>query len=65
MASLSETRTVPGISDIAVVADIVCRELGIPSGETTRRRAVEERILRAYGAGRRHPLNLVTAGLDF
>lgn len=63
MTNLSEVGIVQRPVDIAVVADVVCRELGIATSEIKRRRAVEDRILRAYGAGCRQPLNLVTAGL--
>lgn len=41
--------------------DAVCGELGIPRGPG--REAVARRVLAAYQTGRRHPLNLVDAGL--
>ena len=47
----------------AGVVEAVCQELGIGEAETDRRLDVERRIATAYGAGRRQPLNLVTAGL--
>jgi len=41
--------------------DAVCVELGIPRGPA--REIVARRVIAAYNTGRRHPLNLVDAGL--
>ena len=41
--------------------DAVCFELGIPKGPA--RETVARRVIAAYETGRRHPLNLVDAGL--
>jgi hypothetical protein len=43
------------------VIDAVCVELGIPRGPA--REIVARRVIAAYDTGRRHPLNLVDAGL--
>ncbi|MEX0404752.1 hypothetical protein ABGN05_03640 [Aquibium sp. LZ166] len=44
--------------------DAVCDELGIAAQEGSRRDAVERRIMSAWRRGTRHPLNLVSAGLE-
>jgi len=43
--------------------DAVCGELGIARGSTEAREEVARRVMAAYATGRRHPLNLVHAGL--
>ncbi len=43
--------------------DAVCGELGIARSSTAAREEVARRVMAAYATGRRHPLNLVHAGL--
>ena len=43
--------------------DAVCGELGIARGAIDAREAVAKRVMAAYDVGRKHPLNLVHAGL--
>lgn len=53
--------------DVALMRDAieaVCAELGIQSCERDRREAIATRVMHAWMAGGRMPLNLVNAGLE-
>ncbi|MFN4273923.1 MAG: hypothetical protein ACK4F5_14030 [Aliihoeflea sp.] len=50
-------------AEMKLAIDAVCAELGLKKSEMERRHAVKQRVIDAYRNGRRHPLNLVDAGL--
>lgn len=51
------------LAQMQPVVDAVCGELGVTAREKARRKAVAERVMAAYGRGRRLPLDMVDAGL--
>lgn len=62
-SAVNEFRTPREIECVRSIIDAVCVELGVTGREVARRRAVTDRVMAAYRAGRRLPLNMVSAGL--
>ena len=52
------------LASMQSVIEAVCSELGVTTRQRARRQAVADRVMWAYSAGARLPLQMVDAGLD-